>query len=185
MTERKLKAIRIDNGGEFTSREFEKYLVSEGVRHELTVPKNPEQNGVAERINRTLVEKVKSVLADAKLPQRFWAEALSTAVFLHNWSPMKVVKGTTPFEAWTAQKPKVSHLRAFRCAAYAHIPKDERQNLDPKARKCIFLGYGSETKGYRIQRERVIFSRDVLNQSVALRRSPEHQKLNNLWSWTV
>ena len=81
-TGRKLKALRTDNGGEYTSREFETYLKTEGIRNELTVPKNPEQNGVAERMNRTLIEYVRSMLADSKLPQKCWAEALSTAVYI-------------------------------------------------------------------------------------------------------
>ena len=84
-----LKVLRTDNGGEYTSKEFENYLKSEGVRHELTVPKTPEQNGVAERLNRTLVEAVRSMLIDANLPHKFWAEALSTAVYLKNRSPTK------------------------------------------------------------------------------------------------
>ena len=83
---RKLKILRSDNGGEYTSAEFIAYLKKEGVRHELTVPKTPQQNGVAERMNRTLVESVRSMLSDAKLPKKFWAEALSTAVYLRNRS---------------------------------------------------------------------------------------------------
>ena len=70
----------------------------------------------------------------------------------------------TPFEAWTGDKPDVSHLRSFGCTAYAHIPKDERKKLDSKARKCIFLGYGTETKGYRLydcKRKGVFYSRGV------------------------
>ena len=76
-TDRKLKAIRSDNGGEYTSVEFSNFLNS-GVRHELTVPKSPEQNGVAERLNRTVVEMTRSMLAGSILPQKFWAEAMST-----------------------------------------------------------------------------------------------------------
>ena len=82
----KLKTLRTDNGGEFTSNEFENYLKSEGVKHELSVPKTPEQNGVAERLNRTLIEAVRGMLIQSKLPQKFWVEALSTAVHLHNRS---------------------------------------------------------------------------------------------------
>ena len=92
-TGRKLKAIRTDNGGEFTSKEFEAHLTREGVRHELTVPKTPEQNGVAERMNRTLVETARSMLIHANLPHRFWAEALSTATYLRNRSSTKAVCG--------------------------------------------------------------------------------------------
>ena len=84
ITGRKVKALRSDSGGEYTSGEFESYLKMEGIHHELTVPKNPEQNGAAECMNRTLIESVHSMLADAKLPHKFWAEALSTAVYLRN-----------------------------------------------------------------------------------------------------
>jgi len=95
------------------------------VRHELTIPKTSEQNGIAERMNRTLVESVRSMLSHAKLPHKFWAEALSKAVYLRNLSPTKAVEGMTPFEAWTGEKPNIQHLRIFGCAAYAHVPKDE------------------------------------------------------------
>ncbi|PIK49150.1 polyprotein [Apostichopus japonicus] len=81
-----------------------------------------------------------------------------------NRSPTKVVKGMTPFEAWTGEKPNVSNFRSFGCVAYAHVPKDECQKLDSKARKCICLGYGTETKGYRLydqKRSKMFFSRDV------------------------
>ena len=76
--------FRTDNRGEFTSDEFENYLKREGIKHELTIPKCPEQNGIAERLKRTLIEMVRSVLADSKLPKLFWAEALATAVYLRN-----------------------------------------------------------------------------------------------------
>ena len=77
----------------------------------------------------------------------------------------KAVEGMTPFEAWMGEKPTVNHLRIFGCTAYAHAPKDERQKLYSKSRKCVLLGYGSETKGYRLygpKRERVFYSRNVV-----------------------
>ena len=106
-----------------------------------------------------------SMLSDANLPKKFWAEALSTAVYLRNRSPTQAVHGKTPFEAWTNEKPNVSHFKAFGCLCYSHIAKDERQKFDVKSRKCIMLGYGTETKAYRlydIAREKVFFSRDVI-----------------------
>ena len=103
----RLKKLRTDNGGEYCSDEFEQFCKGEGVHHELMVPKTPEQNGVAERINHTLVKAVRSMLADSKLPKRFWAKALSTAVYTRNRSPTKAVNGMTPFEAWTGEKPNV------------------------------------------------------------------------------
>ena len=146
----KIKTFRTDNGGEYKSKEFEDYLKKEGIKHEFTVPKTPEQNGVAERMNRTLIETVRSMLADSELPKRFWAEALATAVYLRNRSPTTAVKQMTPFEAFTGKKPNVENLRIFGCDAYAHTPKDERKKLDSKTKKSIFLGYGDGVKGYRL-----------------------------------
>jgi len=101
--------------------EFALYLTKEGIKHELTTPHTPQQNGVAERLNRTLIEGMRTMLADSKLPHRFWAEALSTAVYLRNRSPTKALEGITPFEAWSGTKPDVSSLRVFGCSAYAHV----------------------------------------------------------------
>ena len=162
---KKLKAIRTDNGGEYTSREFQEYLTEEGIRHERTIPKTPEQNGVAERMNRTLVEATRSMLADSNLPHTLWAEALSTAAYLRNRCPTKAVVGMTPFEAWSGEKPCVNGLRVFGCQAYVHIPKDERKKLDSKSKKCVLLGYGEHTKGYRLYNPatgKVLHSRDVI-----------------------
>ena len=161
---RSVKCFRTDNGGEFTSDEFEGYLKDNGIKHKLTIPKSPQQNGVAERMNRTLVEMVRCMLADAQVPKTFWAEALSTACYIRNRSPTKAVPGQTPYEALYGDKPTVGHFRVFGCTAYAHIAKDERQKLDDKSRKCIFLGYSENRKGYRLynqSKRKVIHSRDV------------------------
>ena len=83
---------------------------SEGIRNEFTIPKTPEQNGVAERMNRTLEECMRSMLSESNLPKRFWAETLSTATYLRNRSPTNALNGTTPYEAWTGDKPNVEHL---------------------------------------------------------------------------
>ena len=104
------------------------------------------------------------MLIDDNLPHKFQAEALATTVYLKNRSPTKAVERITPFESWAGKKPKVDHLRVFGCDAYAHVSKDERQKLDPKAKKCIFVGYGDKTKGYRLynpERGKVFHSRDI------------------------
>ncbi len=139
-TKLKVRKLRTDNGGEYTSTQFKNHLKAEGIRHELTIPKTPEQNGVAERLNRSLVEMARSMLLDAKLPKKFWAEAISTAVYLKNRSPTKALK-ITPYQAWHGTKPNVNHLRVFGSNAYAHIPKDERSKFDSKTRKCINHGW--------------------------------------------
>ncbi|KAK3888840.1 hypothetical protein Pcinc_007106 [Petrolisthes cinctipes] len=162
---RKMKILRTDNGGEYKSNDFDQYLIDEGIRHEYTIPKTPEQNGVSERMNRTLVEQIRAMLIDSGLPHRFWAEALSTACYLKNRSPARALKGKTPCQALMGKKPTVHHLRVFGCVCYAHVPKDERRQLDPKSVKCIFLGYGSEVKGYRLfdlDKKRILNSRDAI-----------------------
>ena len=141
-TGRKVKTLRTDNGGEFTSKIFEAHLKACGIRHELTTPKTPKQNGAAERLNRTLVETTSAML----LHQKFWAEAISTATYLINRSPTSAVEGMTPHEAWYGRKPRVEHLRVFGCTAYVHVPKDERGKLDSKTKRCTLLGNGSVRK---------------------------------------
>ena len=91
-----VKIIRTDNGSHFTSSEFEDYLKKEGIKHELTIPKCPEQNGVAKRFNKTVVEMVQSMLVDSELSKSFWAEALVTATSLRNRTPTKTVEEKTP-----------------------------------------------------------------------------------------
>ena len=134
-TGHKLKILRTDNSGEFTSNSFQAHLKACGVRHELTIPKTPQQNGAAERLNRTLVETTRAMLLDARLPHQFWAEAISTAIYLRNRSPTSAVKGATPYQAWYKKRPEVEHLRVFGSTAYIHVPKNMRGKLDSKTKK--------------------------------------------------
>ena len=116
------------------------------------------------------------MLTDSKLPHKFWAEALSTHVYLRNRSPTKALTEITPYEAWYGAKPDVSFLRIFGCSAYAHVPKFERHKLDVKSRKCLMLGYGSTQKGYRlydVEHMKVIHSRDVVFDETS---TPSFQK---------
>ena len=129
-TGKKLKKLRSDNGGEYLSEQFTNYFKKEGICRELTIRKTPEQNGVAERLNRTLEETIRTMLCESGVPKNFWAEALATAVYLRNRCPTKAVTGMTPFEAWNGDKPTVDHLKVFGCMCYAHIPKDETFNED-------------------------------------------------------
>ena len=123
---RTVKVFRTDNGGEYCSTDFVKYLKERGILHHTTTPMNPEQNGVAERMNRTIVETARSMLHHAKLPTSFWAEAVATAVFFRNRSPTIAVSKKTPFECWYNAKPDVSNLKVFGCIANVHIADRNR-----------------------------------------------------------
>lgn len=114
----------------------------------MTAPYTPEQNGVAERKNRTVVEMARSLLLAKGLSNGFWAEAVATSVYLLNLSSTKAVMNRTPFEAWHGTKPSVSHLRVFGCITYALVNSQVRQKLDEKSEKCIFIGYCTRSKAY-------------------------------------
>jgi Reverse transcriptase (RNA-dependent DNA polymerase)/gag-polypeptide of LTR copia-type/Integrase core domain/GAG-pre-integrase domain/Domain of unknown function (DUF4219)/Zinc knuckle len=159
-----IKTLRTDRGGEFLSKEFINFCEMEGIHHELTTPYTPEQNGVAERKNRSVVELGRSMLKYKRLPNRFWAEAVATAVYILNVSPTKALIDITPFEAWTGSKPSVSHLRIFGCIGYGFVEQHKRSKLDDKSIKYIFIGYCLQTKGYRLfdpLSEKVVVSRNV------------------------
>ena len=163
-TGKKLKCLRSDNGGEYISKEFDNFCKQHGIIQEPTIPRTPQQNGVAERMNRTLLENARSMLYHAKMPLRFWAEAINTAAYIRNRCPTTAIKGCTPYEVWFKRKPNISNLKVFGCNAYVHIPKEKRQKLDAKSTKCIFIGYADPRKGYRMYdpgTKKVILSRDV------------------------
>ena len=143
-----------DNGGEYLSQEFESYLESKGIHHVLTVPYSPEQNCVAELMNRTLLESAWSMMVHAGLPDRLWAEALECSAYIKNFTPTSAIKGNkTPFEVLSRKKPDVSHLKVSGCMAYAHVPDTKRQKLDKKAVKLQFVGCSVQSKGYRLLNE--------------------------------
>lgn len=163
-TGKKIKILRSDNGGEFVNKKMFDYLTKCGIKHHRSVPYNPQQNGVAERMNRSLIEKARSMLYNAKLPKCFWAEAVYTACYLINRSPHRVLE-KCPNEIWYGKKPTLNHLRVFGCSAMVHIPHQKRRKFDAKSEKMIFIGYCDESKGYRLYdpvKKVVTTSRDVI-----------------------
>jgi Reverse transcriptase (RNA-dependent DNA polymerase)/GAG-pre-integrase domain/Integrase core domain len=164
-TGKKVKCIRSDNGGEYRSKEFDEYCASQGIVRHFTVPENPQQNGVAERLNRTLLEKARSMCSKAQLSKQFWAEAVNYSRFLVNVSPHSAIGFQTPFELWHGRPADYSVVKVFGSPAYALTPQSQRTKLDPKSKKCNFLGYNSGVKGYRLwdpEAGKLIVSRDVI-----------------------
>lgn len=161
---KKIKIIRSDNGLEYVNQNFTNYLKKNGILHQTSNPYTPQQNGLSERMNRTLVERAKCMMLNADLPKNFWAEAVTTAAYIINRSPTHALSDITPHEVWTGQKPDLSNMRIFGCPAMVHIPKEKRQKLDVKSRQLIFVGYSDCTKGYRFiepKNNKVVISRDV------------------------
>lgn len=162
---KKIKILRSDNGKEYINNSFDKFLKDSGIIHQTSNPYTPEQNGLAERMNRTLVERAKCMIFNSCLQKEYWAEAVSTAAYIVNRSPSRALSGVTPYERWTGSKPDVSHMKIFGCKAMVHIPKEKRLKWDTKSRELIFVGYSNTTKGYRFidpKTRRGIMSRDVV-----------------------
>ncbi|KAK2979848.1 hypothetical protein RJ640_000735 [Escallonia rubra] len=146
----KIKAMRSDRGGEFISKEFKAFCEENGIRRPLTIPYSPQQNGVVERKNRSIVNMTRSMLKSKNLPNEFWAETVDCAVYSSNRCPTRSVWNQTPQEAWTGYKPSVSHLKVFGSIAYVHVPDQQRKKLDDKSEKFIFIGYSQESKGHKL-----------------------------------
>ena len=106
----------------------------------MSTPYNPQQNGIAEWKNRTIMEVARAMLHDQDFPMHLWAEAARTMVYVQNRTPHRVLKNKTPEEVFSGKKLEVIHLRIFSCTMYKHIPKKKRTKLDPSGKKGIFVG---------------------------------------------
>jgi len=163
-TRKKLKCIRSDNGGEYHGP-FDEYCEQQGIKHEKTPPKIPQLNGLAKRMNTTIIERVRCMLNEAKLPKRFWGEALITVVHVINLSPAVALDDNVPDNVWFGKNISYDHLRVFGCKAFVHVPNDERFKLDMKTKQCIFIGYGQDKHGYKLYdpvNKKLMRSRDVI-----------------------
>jgi hypothetical protein len=155
------------------------YCACEGIKKELTVPYNPQQNGVAECKNKTIVGVAHAMIHDQGLSMFLWVEACCTTVYIQNMSPHTILGKLTPEEVYTGTRPDVSHLRIFGSVYYCHVPSEKRTKLDPTGEKGILVGYSEVSKAYRIfvlTHRRIVVSRDVqLEEERALRRSRDMQ----------
>jgi len=160
----KLKIFRSDNGGEYTSHTFKQHLAQHGILHQTSCPYTPQQNGVAERKNRHLMEVARSMMFQTNVPKRHWSDAVISACYLINRIPTRVLSDQSPFEVLNKTKPRLDHLRVFGCLSFVLIPGEMRNKLEAKSTRAMFIGYSTTQKGYKCfdpQRRRVIVSRDV------------------------
>ena len=160
-----IKTLRTDNGTEYTSHNMKNYLISHGIVHQTSCVNTPEQNGVAERKNRDLLEKTRAIMMQMNVPKHFWSYGVLTATYLINRLPSRVLDFLCPLEVLQQKKPDLSHLKVFGCTCFVHLSATQRRDkLDPRAVKCVFLGYSQTQKGYRCYdttAKRLFVSRDV------------------------
>lgn len=160
-----ITCLRTDRGGEFNSSEFGEFCRAQGINRQLTAAYTPQQNGVAERKNRTIMNAVRSMLSERQVPKIFWSEATRWNVYVQNRSPTAALEDITPEEAWSGKKPVVKHFRVFGCVAHVHIPDQKRSKLDDKSKQCVLLGVSDESKAWRLYdpaTKKIEVSKDVV-----------------------
>ncbi|GJU74747.1 zinc finger, CCHC-type containing protein [Tanacetum coccineum] len=170
-----LKMFRTDRGGEFNSNEFTQYCKENGIARQLTAPYSPQQNGVVERRNRTIMSTTRCMMKATEMPQDFWAEAVRHAIYILNSVPTKALEDITPYEAIKRKKPNLKDLRVFGCIAYAKVPSQHLTKLDDRSIRMVYLGNEHGSKAYRLfdpTTQRICVSRDV------------KFKENEKWDWS-
>lgn len=175
--QKKPKIIRSDRGTEYVNEDLKKYLKQEGIRVQYTAPYSPQQNGVAERKNRSLLEMARCMLLDANLDKKYWGEAINTANYLQNRLPTRATN-QTPYKLWFSKMPDVGNLHIFGCSTYVHVHKEQRKKLDDKAKKFIFVGYSDESKAFRLldtETNHIKISRDVIFLDKASKNNLTHE----------
>ncbi|GJZ76098.1 putative ribonuclease H-like domain-containing protein [Tanacetum coccineum] len=146
----KIKVIRCDNGSELKNRIMNQLCEMKGIKREFSVARTPQQNGVAERKNRTLIEAARTMLADSKLPTTFWAEAVNTACYVQNRVLVIKPQNKTPYELFLGRKPALSFMRPFGCPVTILKTIDHLGKFDGKADEGFFVGYSTNSKAFRV-----------------------------------
>jgi hypothetical protein len=145
----KIKHWHVDAGGEFRDQEILNMLKGKGIIVEMTAPHAHQQNGRAERVICTISEKAQALRFTACLPPSWWNFCVNHAVHLYNRTPLAQIKWTTPVEIRTGEKPDLTDLKVFGCAAYVYLPPEKQKDkLAPRSELMTFLGYEAGTKGY-------------------------------------
>ena len=148
LTGYEIQFFHSDRGGEFMSNEFTKFLEEKGITRETSAPRTPQQNGVAERMNQTLIGGARALIHHSGMSKGFWSEAMNVAVHVINRAPRKSLGWRTPYELLFGRTPEVSYLRVFGCRAW--VFNDTGKKWDPKSNPMIFVGYEAGAKAYRL-----------------------------------
>ncbi|GJW01688.1 putative ribonuclease H-like domain-containing protein [Tanacetum coccineum] len=150
LIDQRVKVIRYDNGTEFKNKEMNQFCERKGIKREFSVARTPQQNGVAERKNRTLIEAARTMLADSKLPTTFWAEAVNTACYVQNRVLVTKPHNKTPYELFLGRKPALGFMRPFGCPVTILNTIDHLGKFDGKADEGFFVGYSINSKAFRV-----------------------------------
>ncbi|GJU84725.1 putative ribonuclease H-like domain-containing protein [Tanacetum coccineum] len=150
LIDQRVKVIRCDNGTEFKNKEMNQFCERKGIKREFSVARTPQQNGVAERKNRTLIEAARTMLADSKLPTTFWAKAVNTACYVQNRVLVIKPHNKTPYKLFLGRKPALGFMRPFGCPVTIFNTIDHLGMFDGKADEGFFVGYSINSKAFRL-----------------------------------
>ncbi|GJX07248.1 retrovirus-related pol polyprotein from transposon TNT 1-94 [Tanacetum coccineum] len=158
MIQRNLQAqvitVRTNRGTKFLNKTLHAYFKEEGIEHQTSTPRTPEQNGVVKRRNRTLVEAARTMLSASKLPLFFWAEAIATACNTQNRSIIISTHGKMAYHIINGRKPFIKHLHIFGCLCYLTRDGENLDKMKEKGDPCVMAGYSTQSKGYRVYNKR-------------------------------
>ncbi|GKB25980.1 putative ribonuclease H-like domain-containing protein [Tanacetum coccineum] len=163
LVDHKVKVIRCDNGTEFKNREMNQFCEMKGILRQFSVARTPQQNGVAERRNRTLIEAARTMLADSKLPTTFWAEAVNTACYVQNRVLVVKPHNKTPYELFHGRTPTLSFMRPFGCPVTILNTIEHLDKFDGKVNEGFFIGYSLNSKAFRVFNSRTRIVEDNLH----------------------
>jgi len=165
-TEERPNILRTDSSSEYMGSAFQEWLKTKGMHHEVINVDIPQENGVAERLNRIILEMMRTMLLESELPKSLWTFAVSYTQYILNRLPTRALDiDKTPYEVYHQRKPSVAYLRVFRCNTYVQVPDEKRGKLDAKIVEGFFIGLPENKKGYTVLEhgnlQRVMMSHDV------------------------
>ena len=158
-----MKVLKSDRGGEYFPQEFTNYCEENGLIHQRSALYTPQQNGVVERKNRTLVDMLNAMIISARLSFNLWGETLLTACHVHNRVISKKIQ-SSPYELWNDKKPNLSYFKVWGCVAYFRVPDPKRTKFEPRGIKNVFVGYAVNSIAYKLldlSSNTIVESRDV------------------------
>ncbi|GJW75229.1 ribonuclease H-like domain-containing protein, partial [Tanacetum coccineum] len=163
LIDQRVKVIRCDNGTEFKNKEMNQFCERKGIKREFSIARTPQQNGVAERKNRTLIEAARTMLADSKLPTTFWVEAVNTACYVQNKVLVTKPHNKTPYELFLGRKPTLGFMRPFGCLVTILNTIDHLGKFNGKADEGFFVGYSINSKAFRVFNSRTRIVKENLH----------------------
>lgn len=161
----KVKRVRSDNGTEFTNSVFQKILQQEGIMHETSCVGTPQQNGRVERKHRHILNVARALRFHASLPVSFWGECVLAATYIINRTPTMANNGVTPYELLFGKPPSYNQMKIVGCLSYVRNSSKQKDKIDARAERCMFVGYPQGQKGWRVYNMKTrefLVSRDVI-----------------------